>query len=172
MPLPLKTSERAWAILSEVTRTYRGPMHIRDAAVSEAADLTELQRRASLVWEEYRDDLLAHPEAIDVPVEMVRSGAVRVAEDGGRVLGFSAVLPGVDGVCELDGLFVEPDVMRGGVGRALVEDAVDRLRSAGVERLEVTANPRALGFYEKVGFVAVGSADTEFGPGVRMHREV
>jgi ribosomal protein S18 acetylase RimI-like enzyme len=147
-------------------------MRIRDAVVAEAAGLTELQRRASLVWEEYRDDLLAHPEAIDVPADLVRSGAVRVAEEDGRVLGFSAVLPPAGESAELDGLFVEPDLMRGGVGRALVDDAVDRLRTAGVARLEVTANPRALGFYEKLGFVAVGSADTEFGPGVRMHRPV
>ena len=62
--------------------------------------------------------------------------------------------------------------MRGGVGRALVEDAVDRLRDAGVSRLEVTANLNALGFYEKVGFVAIGPVETMFSPGLRMYRTV
>ncbi len=75
------------------------------------------------------------------------------------------------GFGELDGLFVEPDLMRGGIGRLLVEDAVTRARAgAGVSRLEVTANPRALGFYERVGFVRVGEVPTQFGPGIRMHR--
>jgi ribosomal protein S18 acetylase RimI-like enzyme len=147
-------------------------MRIRDAVAAETADLTELQRRASLVWEEDRDALLAHPEVIDVPVELLQKGSVRVAEEDGRRLGFSAVIPLTDDAAELDGLFVEPDLMRGGIGRALVDDALDRLRAAGVTRLEVTANRRALGFYEKLGFVVIGPIETQFSPGLRMYRPV
>jgi GNAT superfamily N-acetyltransferase len=145
-------------------------VHIRDARPDEAGALTELQRRASLVWDDTREALLAHPEVINVPVELLAS--VRVADDGEGPLGFSAVIPSTDGAAELDGLFVEPDLMRGGVGRALVEDAVERLRATGVERLEVTANLNALTFYEKVGFIAVGPAETQFTPGLRMYRPV
>lgn len=65
-----------------------------------------------------------------------------------------------------------PVLMRGGVGRLLIDDAVTIARSQGLVRLEVTANPRALGFYEKVGFVAVGEVPTQFGPAIRMHREL
>ena len=147
-------------------------MRIRDARTDEVGALTELQRRASLVWEEDRDALLAHPEVIDVPVDLVQTGSVRVAEEDGRSLGFSAVIALRDATAELDGLFVEPDLMRGGVGRALVDDAVDRLRAEGAGRLEVTANLRALGFYEKLGFVAIGPVETMFSPGLRMYRTV
>jgi GNAT superfamily N-acetyltransferase len=146
------------------------PVHIRDARPDEAGALTELQRRASLVWDDTRDVLLAHPDVIDVPVELLQS--VRVAVEDGQSLGFSAVIESDGNAAELDGLFVEPDLMRGGVGRALVEDAVDRLRGAGVSRLEVTANLNALGFYEKVGFVAIGPVETMFSPGLRMYRTV
>ena len=52
-------------------------MHIRDARPDEAGVLTELQRSASLVWDDTREALLAHPEVIDVPVELLAS--VRVA---------------------------------------------------------------------------------------------
>jgi GNAT superfamily N-acetyltransferase len=79
------------------------------------------------------------------------------------------VIPGDHGVYELDGLFVEPSELRHGVGRTLVEDAVKRARADGAHRLEVTAGP-ARGFYEKVGFAVVSSAQTRFGPAVRMHR--
>jgi hypothetical protein len=37
-------------------------------------------------------------------------------------------------------------------------------------RVEVTADPRALGFYERVGFVAPGDVRATFGPGVGMTR--
>jgi GNAT superfamily N-acetyltransferase len=143
---------------------------IRDAAPSERAELEALQRRASDVWEEYRADLAAHPDAIALAHELVAAGRVRVAvSDEGGVVGFSVVLPARDGACELDGLFVEPEAMRGGVGRALVADAVDRARAEGATRMSVIANPRAVVFYERVGFVAGEAAQTRFGPAMRMH---
>ena len=143
---------------------------IRDAAPSELGALEALQRRASDVWEEYRADLAAHPDAIALAPELVAAGRVRVAvSEDGRVVGFSVVLPARDGACELDGLFVEPAAMRRGIGRALVADAADRARAEGARRMSVIANPRAVGFYERVGFVAGGEADTRFGPATWMH---
>ena len=38
--------------------------------------------------------------------------------------------------------------------------------------VDVTANPDALAFYESVGFVAVGEAETRFGPAPRMRLEI
>jgi GNAT superfamily N-acetyltransferase len=145
---------------------------VRPATESEVGELEDLQRRASLVWEEYRDDLLAHPEAIEVPLDAVRDRLVRVAFGGGRLLGFSVVLPLADAVTELDGLFVEPSFMGRGVGRCLIDDAVAIARERGVRRVEVTANPRAVGFYERIGFVAEGPVPTRFGPGLRMHLDI
>jgi GNAT superfamily N-acetyltransferase len=141
---------------------------IRHAAPAEARLLEELQRRSSDVWEEYRNQLAAHPDAIELPQSFIEQGWVRVAEGAdGKPIGFSVVIPTDDQVHELDGLFVEPDHMGCGVGRALVQDAVARATRAGAERLEVTAGP-AQGFYEKVGFELVGAAQTRFGPAVRM----
>ena len=143
---------------------------IRDAAPSERAELEALQRRASDVWEEHRADLAAHPDAIALAPELVAAGRVRVAvSDEAGVVGFSVVLPARDGACELDGLFVEPAAMRGGVGRALVVDAAARARAEGATRISVIANPRAVGFYERVGFVGGELAQTRFGPASWMH---
>lgn len=90
---------------------------IRDARPDEASALEALQRRSSDVWEEYRAQLAANPDAIEPPHQAIADGRVRVAVDaGGRRLGFSVVLPVEDGRCELDDLFVEPDSMRLGVG--------------------------------------------------------
>ena len=146
---------------------------IRDAYTSEVDVLEDVQRRASLVWEEYRDELLAHPEVIDVPLHDIEAGNVRVASGSLRVLGFALLIPGRGaGSAELDGLFVDPAFMRRGIGRALVNDAHALARSRGCQRIEVTANPRALEFYVKMGFVDDGIERTRVGPGLRMHVEV
>jgi GNAT superfamily N-acetyltransferase len=143
---------------------------IRHAVAGEARLLEELQRRSSDVWEEYREQLAANPDAIELPQSFIEQGWVRVAVGSdGKPIGFSVVIPTDEQVHELDGLFVEPGHMRCGVGRALVHDAVVRAARAGADRLEVTAGP-AQGFYEKVGFELVGAAQTRFGPAVRMRR--
>jgi len=147
-------------------------LKIRDAAPTEAMTLEDLQRRSSDIWDEYRAQLAANPDAIAVPQAFIDNGWVRVAaRAGGPPLGFSVVIPSGGSAHELDGLFVEPAELRRGVGRALVEDAAGRARSAGATRLEVTAGP-AQPFYERLGFTVTGRAQTRFGSAVRMRREL
>jgi GNAT superfamily N-acetyltransferase len=145
-------------------------LHLRPARPEEQADLVELQRRASLVWPEFREALLARPEIIQLPLEQILAGQVMVAEQGGGRLGFAVVLPREDGEAELDGLFVEPQVWRGGIGRRLVEWAEHYAAGLGASRLHVTANPGALAFYEAVGFVYTGEAVTELAVAPTMEK--
>lgn len=146
---------------------------IRDARPDEASALEALQRRSSDVWEEYRAQLAAHPDAIEPPQRAIADGRVRVAVDAvGRRLGFSVVLPISGGRCELDDLFVEPDSMGRGVGRLLVADVATRAAAAGASHVVVIANPNALGFYERLGFEITGRASTRFGDAPRMSLEL
>jgi GNAT superfamily N-acetyltransferase len=140
---------------------------IRFGRPDERPALEDLQRRASLMWDEYRPYLLANPDVIELPLAQLRENRVRVAHHQGRVAGFSALLPG-DGVCELDGLFVEPKLWGLGFGRALIADALVQARAEGADAITVTANPRAEGFYIKQGFAVIGRAQTQFGPANRM----
>jgi GNAT superfamily N-acetyltransferase len=142
---------------------------IRDAGPDEVAALEALQRRASDVWEEYREQRADHPDAIALDPALVSARRVRVFEQDGLRVGFSVLLALREGACELDGLFVEPAAMRGGVGRALIADAADRAREEGATRISVIANPRAMEFYERVGFVTGDPAETRFGPAAWMH---
>jgi GNAT superfamily N-acetyltransferase len=147
-------------------------VRVRGGAPDESVALEALQRRSSDVWKEYREQLAAHPDAIEFPQNFIDNGWTRVAVLGDDTpVGFSVVIPGPGGAHELDGLFVEPHQMRRGIGRALVEDACERARNAGAARLEVTVGP-ARGFYQKLGFYLVGTVETRFAPAVRMRREL
>lgn len=145
-------------------------MRIRNARKREANALEALQRRSSNVWQEYREQLAAHPDAIEFPQHFIDRGWTRVAALGDNTpVGFSVVIPSQAGTHELDGLFVEPDHMRRGIGRSLLEDACHRARNDGAHQLEVTVGP-AQAFYEKLGFDVVGAVQTRFAPAVRMRR--
>jgi GNAT superfamily N-acetyltransferase len=137
---------------------------IRPAEPAERETLEKVQRRASLALPEYREQLQAHPDAIRLPAEQVESGQVLVAELHGRIVGFAAIVGG-----ELDGLFVEPEFWRQGIGEQLVEAATHVARRRGLA-LTVVANPTAREFYEKCGFSLEGEAETRFGPALRMSR--
>jgi GNAT superfamily N-acetyltransferase len=139
---------------------------------AERRALEELQRRASLVWEEDRDALLAHPDAIELPLEQITEGRTIVAESAGELLGFAVVLQRDDGDAELDGLFVEPAQWRHGIGRALVVEAERIAARDGSASLWVIANTRALDFYRACGFVAVGEVATRFRPAPRMRKSI
>ena len=147
-------------------------LKIRNATATEAPVLEALQRRSSDVWEDYREQLAANPDAIELPQAFIDSCWVRVAVNVQETpVGFSVVVPTNGPVHELDGLFVDPDQMSSGVGRALVEDAGARASDQGAEALEVTAGP-AQAFYERVGFNLIGPAQTRFGSAVRMRRDL
>jgi GNAT superfamily N-acetyltransferase len=116
---------------------------IRDARPAEREALEELQRRASVHEPMYREQLAAHPEAIELPAEQIADGLVRVAEQEGVLVGFAVLFERAGEACELDGLFVEPGRMRGGIGRLLVQDAARIGRDRGAARIDVIANPQA-----------------------------
>ncbi len=145
---------------------------IRRARLDERAALIELQRAASLMWAEDRAALLADPTMIDIPADQITEGHVFVWEAQGQVLGFVVVLPREDGAAELDGLFTAPDQWGQGIGRALVDHAMTVARDRGCISLNLVANHRALGFYEKCGFQILGVVDTGLNPGVGMVRIV
>ena len=141
---------------------------IRLARPEEREALEALQWRASLANETDRPNLEAHPDAIHLPRRQIERGEVYVAEADGRALGFAAVVHQDDRL-ELDGLFVEPDHWRQGIGAALVEEVAHEARRTGLT-LMVVANSEARGFYERCGFGVEGEAQTRFGPALRMSR--
>src|SRR4051794_29759142 len=116
---------------------------IRTAVQAERSRLEALQWRASLANSGDRDALLAHPDAISLPIEQLADGHVYVAEQDDVIVGCAAIVARPDGNTELDALFVEPSRWKQGVGRLLVEHCVDVARAGGSRILHVVGNPHA-----------------------------
>lgn len=140
---------------------------IRLGTSADLAAASGVYRRASLSNAGDRDNLLAHPEYLILGPEGLAEGRTHVAEQGGSVVGF-ATWAETAGATELEDLFVDPGYRRRGIATALVSRIAEVVRARGAERLEVTANPHALGFYRAVGFADCGIAETVFGAAPRM----
>jgi GNAT superfamily N-acetyltransferase len=140
---------------------------IRLGTPADLAAARGIYRRASLFNAGDRDNMLAHPEYLILGPEGLAEGRTYVAEQDGSLVGFATWIE-TAGTMELEDLFVDPDRMRRGIATALVNRIAEVLRARGVERLEVTANPHALGFYRAAGFIDCGVAETDFGAAPRM----
>jgi len=90
-----------------------------------------------------RASLLAHPDALEFSDDALKEHRVRVAIVDDRIVGFATVVA-TGRVGELEDLFVDPDWMRRGVGRALVADAIDNARDQGRRRIDVMATDTRL----------------------------
>jgi GNAT superfamily N-acetyltransferase len=92
-----------------------------------------------------------------------------MAEDDGTVVGYTGCgasrdVDVGDDVGEVRSLFVSPSHWRAGVGRALMDAALDDLRERGHSTATVwsfSANDRANRFYESCGFEPDGAERTE-----------
>jgi ribosomal protein S18 acetylase RimI-like enzyme len=88
-----------------------------------------------------------------------------VAEEDGEIVGFTYIGPSeTPGVTELMGIHVDADQIGTGVGRALMADALVRLKEIGGERAVLWVleeNDRARRFYEKGGWVPTGETRVE-----------
>jgi GNAT superfamily N-acetyltransferase len=123
------------------------PLRIRPAQPQESASLTELALRSKAHWG-YDE---AFVEACRPIIGVTDTGGHFVAERDGRVLGFHHV----EGD-ELAGLWVEPEAIGRGVGRALLDHARAQARAAGVAELLVESDPNAEPFYLRAGARRVG----------------
>lgn len=140
---------------------------IRLGTPADLAAATGVYRRASLSNAHDHDLLHAHPERLILRPEGLAEARTYVAELDGVVVGFATWAEANDGT-ELEDLFVDPGSIRRGIARALVRRLAEVLSACGVQRLHVTANPDALGFYRAVGFTDCGITETEFGTAPRM----
>jgi GNAT superfamily N-acetyltransferase len=104
------------------------------------------------------------------------SGTTLVAVLDGGISGFATVGPSRDGDAapgagELWGIYVDPGQWGTGVGHALHEAALQRLRDAGTTTASLwvlQGNRRAMGFYERHGWTADGETKTDWRGDVRL----
>lgn len=141
---------------------------IRPARLDEREALISLQLRSSMADPAFPVEVLETPGAIDVPADWIAAGQVYVASGESGLTGFVTLVPDTKDAFELEGLFVDPDCWKQGIGRALVERAIAHVRGARAGRLHLIANPNALGFYVRLRFTVTGEKKLRFGTGLLM----
>lgn len=129
---------------------------IRPAAATDAEGLSAVAMRAKAHWGYSSAALESWRNELTLSEQDVRSRPVFVARtSGGAIAGFYS-LRASEGSWELDHLWVVPEQMRKGIGRALLTHALETAARAGATEVTVDADPNAERFYIECGAVRRG----------------
>ena len=147
------TSEGQWIKSAAVPST----ISIREAAAVDAQAIGTVFDAAVRKGWTYLGDLARQPmfpaqEWDRVIVDHASPNRLLVAQNGSRIVGFTAVHPPEN---EMFLLFVHPDQAGRGVGRVLLEAAHTALRAAGCREAFLYTheqNARAIAVYEAAGY--------------------
>lgn len=131
---------------------------IRRASPEDANKLTQIALDAKRHWG-YPEHWIEHWEAdLTVTPEFIDDNPVYVYEREGDVLGFYALC--VNGnKAELEHMWVTPAAIGTGIGKELFLDAMERAAALEVREIEISADPNAAGFYERMGASQIGETE-------------
>jgi len=88
-----------------------------------------------------------------------------VAEYGTKIVGFYAIEHLANSEYELEALFVEPDYIGAGIGRALMNHAKKTAKEMGGRTMLIQGDPNAENFYRASGAALVGERESASIPG-------
>jgi GNAT superfamily N-acetyltransferase len=142
---------------------------LRPARPDEAAFLTELCLRSKAVWGYDEHFMAACRSEVAMTPDTVAASCTMVAEISGRIVGVAQVSVH-NSEAELDRLFIEPDSLRSGVGRGLLNWAKAEASKSGAAVLFVDSDPYAAAFYRRCGATDVGLVPSGSIPGRSIPR--
>ena len=148
-----------------VTAPLANTPTIRPARDGDLPALADLAMRSKAYWgydaafmEACRAELtLSARDLVESQVRVVDGG------DGAKVGMVQLVVRG--GAAELHKLFVDPARIGTGLGKALMQWAINAACDAGATVMEIEADPDALPFYERMGARVVGEVPSGSIPG-------
>jgi GNAT superfamily N-acetyltransferase len=144
-------------------------MIIRSPRVDELPGLSDLCFRSKAVWGYDEEFMKACRTELSFSPQDLELTHVAVAEEGRRIFGVVQVRIAADDA-ELLKLFVEPEVLRKGTGKALFAWATDISRKMGAHRMIIEADPDAAPFYREMGAHDAGTAPSGSIPGRMLPR--
>ncbi len=135
-------------------------MEIVRSTPEDAPNLLDIAVAAKAHWGYPDGWMAAWAQLLRLPPAYFTTNDVYKAMIGPRIAGWYALIRREDfGL--LDHLWIQPAFMRQGIGRQLFLHAVERTRSQGLRRLELEADPHAVGFYEHMGAHVIGEAASD-----------
>jgi N-acetylglutamate synthase-like GNAT family acetyltransferase len=135
-------------------------LQIRRARPDEAGVLTEIAHAAKRHWG-YPENWIEHWKSdLTITPDFIAQNEMYVAVAGEEIVGCCAITFSKS-TAELEHMWIRPERMGAGVGRALFTRARERAADLNVPVMELSADPNAEGFYQRMGARRIGEVPAE-----------
>lgn len=130
-------------------------MKFRTANGNDAGTLSAIAILAKAHWGYPSSWLKLWEKSLTVTIEQVQHDTIFLCELQKKIVGFIGI--STEGnLAEIEHLWVLPEFMSRGIGRALFKHALQWCRANAIDKLKVVSDPNALGFYQALGGKIVG----------------
>ena len=135
-------------------------IEIRRAMPHESDKLTALAHAAKRHWNYPEEWIDSWKSELTLTPEFITNHEVFVAITNDRIAGCSALVVS-EGRAELEHMWIYPEQMGHGIGRALFRHISRRAAELGFGELELSADPNAEPFYERMGAQRIGEVPAD-----------
>ena len=135
-------------------------IQIRRAMPEEAAVLTEIAHAAKRHWG-YPENWIEHWKGdLTITRDFISNHEVYVAVTDKEIAGCCALVV-EDSQAELEHMWIRPQYMGAGYGKALFVHVMQRAATLRAPAVELSADPNAEGFYKHMGATRIGEVRSE-----------
>jgi GNAT superfamily N-acetyltransferase len=135
-------------------------LHIRRAVPAEASLLTEIAHAAKRHWGYPENWIRVWKSDLTITPEFIATNEMYVAMYGEVIAGCCAIAFS-ESLAELEHMWIRPEHMGTGVGRALFSYIKERAASLEIPALEISSDPNAEGFYKRMGATRIGEVRSQ-----------
>ena len=143
-------------------------LRFRNATPADIETLSDIARRAKAVWGYPAAWMEAWRDQLTIQARELEQDDIRVATLADAIVGFVSV-GRVDEASKTEGrsvgeichMWIDPENQRGGLGRAVFDEALCICRDRGYELLRIDSDPNAIGFYMKMGCRVIGTVSAD-----------
>jgi N-acetylglutamate synthase-like GNAT family acetyltransferase len=130
------------------------------ADTSDVSQLTEIALKSKAVWGYSKELIESWKEDLTVTSKMIEGQKVFKFLQNDKIIGFYILNQPIHNSIELEFLFVLPKVIGKGIGKQLLMHAVEEAKLQKVKKMNLLADPNAVSFYEKHGFVIIDKKES------------
>jgi len=135
-------------------------LHIRRAKPDEADVLTEIAHAAKRHWGYPESWIQQWTTDLTITSKFIAKNEMYVAINAEEIVGCCA-LAFNGSLAELEHMWIKPEHIGAGVGQALFQHVKERAAKLKIPALELSADPNAEGFYERMGATRIGEVRSE-----------
>ena len=130
------------------------------AAEQDHTALTSLTLRSKAYWGYSAEQIESWRDMLTLTKKYIRANPTYVAKTDSKIIGYYSWICTSPETVELDNMFLEPEHIGSGYGRQLMDDFLSRMRTAGIRKILLYADPNAELFYEKFCFSKTGKSES------------